>query len=165
MMPDIETANPEEEGKRAADVVVALSFGTGATNEALATIASDYSRSYHIPVICQKEIAHYLQQDKAPEVLAIPQAPDSYLDTRGALSAAKKFCSERGWTQIVLVCHPDHRKRAALTAERLSLRVVAATANSVPYDKSSAQWWTRNKFLFGIWNGVASLYYRATDWI
>lgn len=150
-----------------ADAIIALSFGTGGSgtaNQALAEVAAQYSRSRHLPVICQKEVAEYLRKDdKTGQVLTIPQAPESNIDTYDALLSAKnEFCDSRGWNDIILVAHPDHVARAAAAAERLGFRVTAAKVGEVPYDRNSAQWRARNKYQFAIWERIATLYYRAT---
>jgi uncharacterized SAM-binding protein YcdF (DUF218 family) len=135
------------------DVVVALAFGTGVSNVVLARIAMAYSALLGSPIICQKEVRDHLDADgRGVDVEVIRGREGMYLDTYRALVETKAICEKRGWTKVLLVAHPDHISRAALEAQRLGLDVDTADVAGVPYDSSSAQWWTRNRLLFKVWD-------------
>ena len=147
-------------GKGAWDAVVVLAFGTGISNAFLARKAAKYSATLHCPMICQKEVLGYLNaDDRSTKALALRGTEGIYLDTYRALVEMKAICEQRGWSKILLVVHPDHQSRATKVAHKLGLDVEVADIEKVPYDRSSSQWWTRNRLLFKVWDLGAGVYY------
>lgn len=141
------------EPKVAADAVLALAFGIGgegAANRVLAKIAARISRDYRIPLICQTEIARYLEQEPETGLFVIPHSPRRQ-DTWDAVEIARdQFCEPNHWKNLVLVCHPDHRNRAAAVMREYGLTAHPDEIGSVPYDPKSEEWWTKGPIPFSI---------------
>ncbi|MDD5013923.1 MAG: hypothetical protein PHW73_02330 [Atribacterota bacterium] len=134
------------------DAIVGLSFGRGSANKYLADIIKEIKKDHDIPVIVQTEIGDYYIG--ADNVIKEHRQKGKYLDTFEVLAQAGIILGQQNPT-IILVAHPAHFYRALFIAKRLGLKIVEGRVFKAIYDKNDSQVWTRNWFLFKIWNFIA----------
>lgn len=146
------------------EVIVGLSFGVradnspGLSNETLAKIAENLYKKYELALVLQWEIADCISGIHALKIIREHREKDEYLDTFEVLSQAKEICEFYGWEKIILVAHQDHLPRSIRVAEKLGFKVNVPFIDC-PYDKESAQKWTRNKLRFIIHEKIATIIY------
>lgn len=140
--------------------LIALSFGSGTgvssdistiqfglSNYFMAIIAAEIS---NLPTIAQWEIARIMDRLGKPAVKSIEREGDKYLDSYDVLMAAQREMKKLGFDEAVLLGHKDHLPRIRLIAKKLGIKTskITFSYNTIPYDKSSTQWWTRSWILF-----------------
>ena len=144
--------NSKKEIKNA-EVIIGQSFGigersSGKSNKAMANIARKIHSHYKIPLVLQWEIADCLLNLKKAFVARKHRIKGKYLDTYESLYQQRVFCQTKGWTQAIMLAHPDHYWRCMMVAKKLGFDVVAVDTSSVPYDEFSTQSWTRSALHF-----------------
>ena len=150
-----------------ADVVVGQSFGLrkdspGISNEALAEIAKKLHGWYGLPLVLQWEISDCLPDLPKAGTIREHRVGGKYLDTYEMLFQAKILCRQKGWKKAIILAHPDHYWRCAMTAKKIGFEVLAVNTSSVPYDELSVQSWTRSAIKFIPREIVARLLYLFT---
>jgi len=167
---EIRTATGNEELSES-EVIIGLSFGIlpngspGLPNGYLANVVTSLYKVYQLPLILQGEVADALQilDPTIPIYRVISEHQDNekkYLDTYEVLRQSKEICKNNDWETIILVAHQDHLPRAFKVAEKLGFIVSVPTiGGNCPYDKESAQRWTRSKFQFAIREKFATIIY------
>lgn len=142
-----------EEEIRNADVVLGQAFGLrkfspGKSNEALAKIARKLHQRFNLPLVLQWEIAECLPDLPIAEVVREHRLKGKYLDTFEMLFQIRVMSGKHGWERAVVLAHPHHHWRCMMVAKRLGFDVLVVDVSSVPYDKLSTQWWTRDALRF-----------------
>jgi len=168
-----------QENLKDSTVILALSFGVGLdspgkSNKALAEIVRDLYNQHKLPIIVQKEIVSCLPGPLCEEgVRAIIREPrrvrEKYLDTREILEQCKSLCSDNQYADLdmkaILVAHPHHLWRTKRMAEKLGFVIHVANTKSVPYDRRSRQWWTRNQLFYFLREVPTRIVYLIRGWI
>lgn len=154
-----------------AQAIISLSFGTGKgdaageSNEQLAREVSRLQTRYFVPAIVQVEVSRALPRLHLAAIIREHSTPSRYIDTREVLRQAADICRERGWSEILLVCHHLHTWRAARVAKRLGLHILIPVGDRTPYDPVSEQWQTRGPWQWVARELPARLYYLLKGWL
>lgn len=85
------------------------------------------------------------------------------VNTHDEAVATAKLARERGWTQVVLVTHPWHMKRAAAAFEKAGLHVICTPCNEGHFDLSTLTLPTDRVNAFRIWLRE-TVGYRVYQW-
>ncbi|MCF7820394.1 MAG: hypothetical protein K9M44_02900 [Candidatus Pacebacteria bacterium] len=93
------------------------------------------------------------------QVISQDQSGGNYLDTYEVLRQTAVFCKQEKISKILLIAHPAHLWRSYLVAKKLGLDPVCLKTTAIPYDRKSAQWWTRKISLFYVREILSRLYY------
>lgn len=153
-----------------AEVILAQSFGFcesghSKSNKALARIIDDLHQTYGVPLILQWHIADCLPNLPKAGVIYKHRTERKYLDTYEVLSQSMEICREKGWWKAIIVAHPDHYWRVKQVAEKLGFEVVSIDTTSVPYDRKSVQFSTKNICFWLPREIVARIVYFMRGWI
>lgn len=160
-----------EDALKKADVVLAQSFGThsdgdcGCSNKALARIVENICHTLQLPSVIQIEIDECLKSIIPGDVVEEHRVEGKYLDTYEVLVQAGEVCNVKGWNKVIVIAHPHHMWRVAMTAKRLGFHVLAVDTCSVPYDSESDQVWTRSWIQFIPREIGARFFYLLKGWI
>jgi hypothetical protein len=149
------------------DAIVGLDFGTGQTNVFLGRVVLCAKSLYpDAKIVVQENIAKWLRDNFPPLFVSydiIKREDKKYVDTIEALRIARKILKEKN--RILLVAHIDQYERAVEIAKFWGLEVIKdeklyPSFFDVGYDKDSKQWWTRNKWVYLIWDFIARIYFK-----
>lgn len=143
-----------------ADIIIGQSFGIrsesdpGLSNRALAKVIYKIHHNTGLPMILQWELGLLLRERKLKNKLFLIQKhriQGKYLDTGEVLAQTIELAKrelELARPRVVIVAHPQHLPRVKMQAEKLGLTVVVPEIGKIPFDPESAQWWTRELFLW-----------------
>jgi hypothetical protein len=163
---------PDIDPLATAEVIIGMAFGAnrkgsgeppGVSNEAIARIIYSLWTSKHLPVIVQREIAEaFLRLDIPirPNLVISEQSTEFHINSYEVLFQAWDYCKQRALREAVVVAHPAHILRCKAVAGKIGFSVKVPNISSVPYEPRSKQWWTRNRYLFFIWEFFARISWR-----
>lgn len=154
---------------RNAEVILAQSFGFcesghSKSNKALARIVNDLYQSYGLPLILQWHIADCLPNLEKAGII-YRHREGKYLDTYEVLCQSVEICKKKGWQRAIIVAHPHHYWRVKQVAEKMGFVVLSLDTSSVPYDRKSMQFFTKNRCFWWPREIVARLIYFIRGWI
>ena len=152
--------------RKTVDVLIGQSFG-GNSNAIMADIALRIRTDYRLPMILQREITDPLPRGIINLfVISKHRQKGDYLDTFEVLSQTERIMTTNGWSKALVLCHPWHAWRIAMVLKKMGIKAVfPLEIRNIPFDPNSAQWWTRNKFLWILREIPARLIYLAKGWI
>jgi len=171
----------QEELQRA-DSIIAFSFGDfepsvryidNMSNSELAKIVVEYASSFSIKTaFVQGEIDSALRDKLHYSELGViftadsPKKDGGYPSTREVAKwLVEHNMKPYGCRKPIIIAHPNHMWRAKMVCERFVDEVLIADTSSVPYDKWSVQWRTRNKINFVFSEILTRIYFLLRRWI
>lgn len=139
-----------------ADCIVGFSMGIrdswdmGTSNEFLSEIIWDLSERYNLPIMIQWELGECDFNFDLPSnrIVRCHRVKGEYLDTFEVADQMQIELMYQPLTRPIVVAHPHHMWRCLKSMEKRGFQPMAADTKNVPYDRQSAQGWTKDPILF-----------------
>jgi hypothetical protein len=160
-----------------ADVIIGMSFGAnhkskgenpGVSNEEIARIVYRLWNLKNVPVIVQREVAEALVKLNIPirPALVVSEIDGQvHIGSHEVMFQAWRYCQRSQITHVMIVAHPAHILRCAWVAQKIGFIVSLPDVSSVPYEPTSTQWWTRNKWYYWVWELHARIWLKINGYL
>jgi len=136
-----------------ADVIFGHEFGdqknVSETSRSIAKNARRWHQELGIPVIFQHPCELAFPDVKPVHVIRENLLhPGKYLDTNEVQRQLAEFCFEKGWTNVILCCHPKHAWRAGLNLMIHGLTPVFIDNSNVKCDLRCSRWSMKSEYIW-----------------